>query len=99
MSGPSFYGVPQGWYLSTTKAPRPTPNTNDDIKQSPAEGGITVRGVLEQLNGDSVRSHSLSFRQREDGALAAAEIAVAAMMRLSVLKRARTLVQIELIYF
>ena len=46
----------------------PPSNTNDDIKQSPARGGITVEGDLEQLNGDSVRSDSLSVRQRADGA-------------------------------
>ena len=46
----------------------PRPNTNDDIVQSPAQGGITVEGDLEQLNGDSVRSDSLSVRQRIDGA-------------------------------
>ena len=45
----------------------PLPNTNDDIEQSPAQGGITVEGDLEQLNGDSVRSDSLSVRQRVDG--------------------------------
>ena len=45
----------------------PPPNTNDDIEQSPAQGGITVEGDLEQLNGDSVRSDSLlSVRQRAD---------------------------------
>ena len=41
----------------------PPPNTNDDIDQSPAQGGIAVEGDLhdlEQLNGDSVRSDSLS---------------------------------------
>ena len=43
------------------------PNTNDDIEQSPAQGGITVEGDLEQLNGDSVRFDSLSGRQRADG--------------------------------
>ena len=43
------------------------PNTNDDIEQSPAQGGIAVEGDLEQLNGDSVRSDSLSVRQRADG--------------------------------
>ena len=37
----------------------PSPNTNNDIEQSPAQGGITVGGDLEQLNGDSVRSDSL----------------------------------------
>ena len=46
----------------------PPPNTNDDIEQSPAQGGITVEGALEQLNGDSVRPDSLSVRQRADGA-------------------------------
>ena len=44
----------------------PPPNTNDDIEQSPALGNITVEGDLEQLNGDSVRSDSLSVRQRAD---------------------------------
>ena len=41
-----------------TSPPRPT--TNDDIEQSPAQGGITVEGDLEQLNGDFVRPDSLS---------------------------------------
>ena len=41
----------------------PRPNTNDGIEQSPAPGGITVEGDLEQL-GDSVRSSSLSICQR-----------------------------------
>ena len=45
----------------------PPQNTNDDIEQSPAQGGITVEGCLEQFNGDSVRSNSLSVRQRADG--------------------------------
>ena len=44
----------------------PPPNTNDGIKQYPAQGKITVEGDLEQLNGDSVRSDSLSARQRAD---------------------------------
>ena len=44
----------------------PLPNTNDDIEQSPAQGNITVEGDLEQLNGDSVRSDSLSVRHRAD---------------------------------
>ena len=39
------------------------PNTNDDIEQSPAQGGIAIEGDLEQLNGDSVQSDSLSVRQ------------------------------------
>ena len=46
----------------------PPPNTNVDIEQSSAQGGFTVEGDLEQLNGDSVRSDSLSVRQRGDGA-------------------------------
>ena len=46
----------------------PPPNTNDDIEQSLAQGGIIVEGDLEQLNRDSVRSDSLSVRQRTDGA-------------------------------
>ena len=37
------------------------------IEQSPAQGGITVEGDLEQLKGDSVRSDSLFVRQRADG--------------------------------
>ena len=45
----------------------PPPNTNDDIERSPAQGGITVEGDLEQLNRDFVRSDSLSVRQRADG--------------------------------
>ena len=36
----------------------PPPYTNDDIEQSPAQGGIIIEGDLEQLNGDSVRSYS-----------------------------------------
>ena len=44
--------------------PPPPPNTSDDIEQSPAQGGITVEGDFEELNGDSVRSDSLSVRQR-----------------------------------
>ena len=42
-------------------------NVNDDIEQSPAQGKITVEGDVEQLDGDSVRSNSLSVRQRADG--------------------------------
>ena len=42
----------------------PPQNTNDDIEQSPAQGGITVEGDLEQLDGHSVRSDSLSVCQR-----------------------------------
>ena len=45
----------------------PPPSTNDDIEQSPAQGGITVEGDLEKLNGDSIRSDRLSVRQRADG--------------------------------
>ena len=45
----------------------PPSNTNDDIEQSSAQGGITVEGYLEELNGDSVRSVSLSDRKRTDG--------------------------------
>ena len=44
----------------------PPPNTNDDIEQSPVQGGIAVEGDLEQLNGDSVRSDSFSVHQRAD---------------------------------
>ena len=46
----------------------PPPNMSDDIEQSPAQGGIIVEGDLEQLNGESVRSDSLSVRQRTDDA-------------------------------
>ena len=46
----------------------PPLNTNDDIKKSPAQDGDTIKGDLEQLKGDSVRSDSLSVRQRVDGA-------------------------------
>ena len=45
----------------------PPSNTNNDVEQSPAQGGITVEGDLEQFNGDSVRFDSLSVRQRADG--------------------------------
>ena len=45
----------------------PSKNTNDDIEQSPAQGGIIVEGDLEQFNGNSVRSDSLSVRQQADG--------------------------------
>ena len=45
----------------------PPPNTNDDTEPSSAQGGIIIEGDLEQLNGDSVRSDSLSVRQRADG--------------------------------
>ena len=45
----------------------PPPNTDDDVEQSPAQRGITVEGDLEQLNGDSVPSGSLSVRQGADG--------------------------------
>ena len=44
----------------------PSSNAYDDIEQFPAQGEITVEGDLEQLNGDSVRSDSLSVRQRTD---------------------------------
>ena len=46
----------------------PSPNINDDIEPSPAQDGITVEGDLDQLNGDFVRSDSLSVHQRADGA-------------------------------
>ena len=42
--------------------PPPHLNTSDDIEQSPSQGGITVDRDLEQLNGDFVRSDSLSVR-------------------------------------
>ena len=37
----------------------PPPNTNDDIEQSPAQGGIVVEGDLEQIDKEPVRSDSL----------------------------------------
>ena len=37
----------------------PPPNTNDDVEQSLSQGGITVEGDLEQLDGNSIRSNSL----------------------------------------
>ena len=40
---------PRLWHLA------PPPNTNDDMERSLAQGGITVEGDLEQLNGDSAR--------------------------------------------
>ena len=49
------------WHLA------PPPNTNDDIEQSPAQDGFTVESDLEQLDGDYVRSDSLSVCQRADG--------------------------------
>ena len=54
--------IPLLWHLAPSK------NTNDYIEQSPAQSGVTVEGDLEQINGDSVRSDSLSVRQRADGA-------------------------------
>ena len=41
----------------------PPPNTNDDIEQSPAQGGIAVEGNLEELNGDYDQPDSLFVRQ------------------------------------
>ena len=46
--------------------PPPSSNTNDDIDQSPSQGGVTVEGDFEQLNVDPIRSDSLSVRQRAD---------------------------------
>ena len=48
--------------LSLLRHPLPPPNTNDDIEQYPSQGGITIEGDLEQLNENSNRSDSLSFR-------------------------------------
>ena len=43
-------------------------NTNEDIEQSPSQGGIiTVVLDLEHLNGDSVRPGRLFVHQRADG--------------------------------
>ena len=38
----------------------PPPNANDDVEQSLSQGGITVEGDLEQLDGNSIRSNGLS---------------------------------------
>ena len=39
------------------RGPPPHPNTNDDIEQSPSQCRITIEDdLLEQLNGDSIRS-------------------------------------------
>ena len=40
----------------------PPPNANDDVEQSLSQGGITVESDLEQLDGNSIRSNSLSIR-------------------------------------
>ena len=39
----------------------PPPNTNHDIEQSPAQGGVIVEGYLEQLNLDSAGPTAFSF--------------------------------------
>ena len=49
-----------GLFPTAAAPPPPHPNTNDDIEQSPAQGGIVVEGDLEQLNRDSVQYDSLS---------------------------------------
>ena len=46
----------------------PPPNSNEDIDQSPSQGGITIEGDLKELDEDSVRSDGRSVRQRADGA-------------------------------
>ena len=38
----------------------PPSNANDDVEQSLPQSGITVEGDLEQLDGNSIRSNSLS---------------------------------------
>ena len=40
----------------------PPPNITGDAEQYSSKGGITVKLDFEQLNGDSVRSESLSVR-------------------------------------
>ena len=45
----------------------PPSNTNDDVEQFLAQGGITFEAHLEHLNGDSVWTDSLFIRQRADG--------------------------------
>ena len=62
-----FVGYHDDGIFSLLRDFPPTPNTNDDVEQSPLQSGITVEGYLEELNGDSVRSDSLSVRQRADG--------------------------------
>ena len=51
--------------------------TSFHFEQSPPQGGITIEGYREQLNGDSVRSDSLCVRQRADGICLACKCAVA----------------------
>ena len=36
-----------------------SPNTKDDVEQSPALSGITVEGDFGQVNGDSIQSDNL----------------------------------------
>ena len=54
-------------YFHSCGTSSPPSNRNDDIEQSPTQGCIAVEGDLKQLNGDSVRSDSLSNRQQADG--------------------------------
>ena len=67
MSDPSFVKYHDDGIILLLRHLAPPPNTNDNIEQSLAEGGITIEADLQQPDGDSVRSDSLSVRQRADG--------------------------------
>ena len=60
-----FVEYHDGGILPLLRHLAPPPNTNDDAKQAPAQGGITVEGDLEQLNRDSVRSDSFPFANEQ----------------------------------
>ena len=47
----------------------PRPNADDDVEQSLSQGGITVEGDLEQIDGNSIRSNSLSFAKERMGSV------------------------------
>ena len=57
-----FMGYHDGIFPLLRHHPPPSNTNDDDIEQSPSQGGITVEGDLEKFNGDSVRSDSLSVR-------------------------------------
>ena len=54
-------------YFHCCGTPPPSPNKNDDIEQSPSQGGITVEGDLEKINRNFVLPDSLSVPYRADG--------------------------------
>ena len=58
----ALHGIKRAYfYFCDPPPPPPNPYTNDDIEQSPSQGGITFKGDLEQLNGDSVRSTAFPY--------------------------------------